>query len=474
MNDNERLKFHHCDSKGRPKRVYDYAILEYLKERQPMFFMGGALYLYENGAYHLNKSGNKLRSMIKDCILPEFRTSRAINQVYGLFETDAELEKTYEQINQYPALWICFKNCMFDAIENKRYPLRPEYFCVNQIPWDLPEKSDVGAGKVTEDYFSTAMSAEDRITIFEHLGLSMTRFNGYRKFIVLKGKGGTGKSRIIKLFENVLGKENCSNVSLQALSERFQAIGLLGRLLNTCADIPSEPIKNAERLKLLTGGEDTINDCFKGRDFVNFVSYAKLLFSSNALITSLDEKSNALFDRVIYIEMMNTPSKADRFLDDKLRREIPYIITLALDGLRKLVADNGYFESARSQQLVMQMYRNSDTVKAFLNEQVVFADGARVKSGELYGAYEKYCAGEKRTALGRNTFFGNLESKGYQSKHTNAGDFFAGMRLKTLQDVREESGENDLPGFIPISNAEQTVFDFAGIRGEQLIHTARG
>ena len=156
----------------------------------------------------------------------------------------------------------------------------------------------------------------------------MTRLN-FQKFLILKGSRGTGKSVVIHMFEKVIGTGNYSNVPLQKLEEKFYSIQLLGKLLNLCADINASPMKTVNTIKLITGG-DSLTDSYKGRDVVTFEPYARLFFSCNAIPLSLDEKSNALFERIILIEMDNRPEKPDRQLIIKIQNEMPYIIQQGL------------------------------------------------------------------------------------------------------------------------------------------------
>lgn len=165
----------------------------------------------------------------------------------------------------------------------------------------------------------------------------MTRCN-FQKFIILKGGRGTGKSVVVRLFENVIGTGNYSNVPLQKLEEKFYSIQLMGKLINLCADLNGNPLKTVNTIKLITGG-DSLSDSYKGRDVITFTPYARLLFSCNSVPISLDEKSNALFERIILIEMDNRPEKPDRQLEDKLKDEIPYIIGQALKELKELLKE---------------------------------------------------------------------------------------------------------------------------------------
>lgn len=270
MDDSFKLKFHLLDGKGKPCGVFDDAILRYIKENYNLFFIAGTPYHYTDGVYRADFSGAKLKTLIKSLILPRFVKSTTITRIYQLFAMDFELEKRYEEINQYPVQWIPFKNCFLDSKTGETYEHKPEYYCINQIPWNYEPDREY-CGIETEKFFKSAMSTEDRKTIFQYLGLCMTRCN-FQKFIILKGSRGTGKSVIVRLFENVIGAGNYSNIPLQKLEEKFYSIQLLGKLVNLCADLNGNPLKTVNTIKLITGG-DSISDSYKGRDIITFVPY---------------------------------------------------------------------------------------------------------------------------------------------------------------------------------------------------------
>lgn len=427
MDESFKIQFHILDNKGRPVGVFDDAILDYVKKNYNIFFMAGTPYFYSGGVFNADYSGARLKTLIKGMIVRRLIKSTTITRVYQLFAMDYELEKTYDEVNQYPKHWIPFKNCMFDSKTGQTYEHKPEYLCINQIPWNYEPDKEY-SGEVTEKFFASAMSAEDRKTILQFLGLCMTRCN-FQKFIILKGSRGTGKSVIVRLFENVIGPGNFSNVPLQKLEEKFYSIQLMGKLINLCADLNGNPLKTVNTIKLITGG-DSLSDSFKGRDIVTFVPYSRLLFSCNTVPISLDEKSNALFERIILIEMNNRPETPDRQLEDKLFAEIPYTIQQALKELRELFEENALFESQRSRELVAELYADSDSVQAFLQEQTVKDIEKSIKTTELLEAYKKFCEETEREPLSRTRFYANLKNKGFGKKIVHGIEYFSGIGFK--------------------------------------------
>lgn len=319
---------------------------------------------------------------------------------------------------------------MYDARTQECFSHNPDYYCINQIPWDFPKGEFTG--KETEKFLADAMSIEDKKTIFQYLGLCMTRLN-FQKFLILKGSRGTGKSVVIHMFEKVIGSGNYSNVPLQKLEEKFYSIQLLGKLLNLCADINASPMKTVNTIKLITGG-DSLTDSYKGRDVVTFEPYSRLFFSCNAVPLSLDEKSNALFERIILIEMDNRPEKPDRQLISKIQNEIPYIIQQGLKGLHELLENNELYESPRSRELVEELYSDCDSVQAFIRECLQRDIKAQIRTKELSDSYKKYCQDSEREPLSRNNFYRNLKDKGYGKKTIHGNEYIVGLKFKEKEE----------------------------------------
>jgi putative DNA primase/helicase len=75
---------------------------------------------------------------------------------------------------------------------------------------------------------------------------------------MLLGPGSNGKSVLLKLIVSLLGRDNVSSVTLQALSDdRFAKAQLFGKLANVAGDLDSKPVEKSGAFKMLTG-EDVI------------------------------------------------------------------------------------------------------------------------------------------------------------------------------------------------------------------------
>lgn len=425
----EQKGFCQLNDKGEPKGIKDSKICDYVKEHHPLFVLGGSIYTYQSGAYFLDENEARVCKIIKDMIPECMYNVYNLKRVIKLFLMDIDLIRHFEDLNNFPDNWVCFRDCMFDVITGEKIAHKPEYLCINQIPHNAPDMNDTGGGEVFEKYLAETMGADDRKTILEYLGLCLTKNNSFQKFVILTGARGTGKSVLLRLFGAIIGNDNISAVPLQNISEKFHAIQMLGKLLNSCGDLPGQALQAVDKIKQITGG-DMIIDSYKGKDCVCFTPYCKLLFSANTVPISLDEKSNAFFERVIIVRMDHPAKKPDRNLDAKLRTEIPYILRICLLALRELYENGSLYESELCRESVAQLYRDSDSVKAFLFAHTKKAIGEKIKPCDLYSKYKTFCEDEERTALSRNSFYRNIAGKNITKKVVHGSEYFSDIGWK--------------------------------------------
>lgn len=427
----DHMRFCRIGADGAVKGILDLEIVRYLMETVCMFVIGRELYVYRGGVYVLDCDCVYIKSIIQRLIPDRFVTYRNLGAVCGLLIDQQDLQKTLEDLNNYPPWWINFQNGMFDVKEWKLWKHRPEYMSVNQIPHELDMSLQrEGLGTETGKFLATSIpNADDRYMLWQYIGYCMTRDTSLQKMLIIRGIGGTGKSRIINLIQEIVGSRNYSNISLQDLNQKFYPSMLFGKLLNACADISSDALTSVDNIKKATG-EDVMIYEKKNKDPQSFRSYAKLIFSANKIPLNLDEKSNAFYRRLLILEMNIAPDKPDPALDDKLRQEIGGSIWEALGHLKKMYEQGSISESRSSREQVEELHRAADTVKAFLDECTEHKPGARIARKLLYEEYVTYCKACGRKEHSSNPFYKNLEEKGYRCKRTADNRYILDIQLK--------------------------------------------
>lgn len=427
-------QFHLTNKSGDPTGVYDYAIFEYLVERFDMFVIASTPYIYQDGCYHADEHGTKLKTEIRKLIYPQFIRSTTVERIFRLFLQADEIQAKPEELNQYPKHWINFQNGFYDCIGGKdgeekgMLPHSPKYKAVNQIPHEYHPEEHL-TGKAIEDWLSFIVpDADDREMLLQFCGYCLTRDTRQQKFLILCGVGGSGKSTLIRLLESIIGADNISHISLKEMTQRFAPYGLMGKLLNSCADLEIGALEDTSLLKRILG-EDSMRAEPKGVDGFSFTNYARLIFSTNELPLIISERTNGFFRRLLVLKMDTQPKEARHDFLDSLLAEKDYFIHLCVDAVTRMYESGTIVTSGNSERAVQRLRTDSDSVESWISEKCILDADARTERGALFNNYETYCTIQDRTALKRNSFYRSLASKGYQEKRTAEARYFLGITI---------------------------------------------
>ena len=444
-------KFHRYNEKGKRIGVFDMEIVDHLIQTVPFFMVGSTVYIYNHGVYEEDINGNRLKYQIQKLLYRDCIKSNTIQAVYNLLVSQPQVHRSFSDLNNQPSHWVNFLNGYYDVLTNEMIEHDSKYLSINQIAFNYyPERKQevLAGGEAIKKYLSISLpDKEEQMTFWQYMGYCMTTDTRFQKFLTFKGQGGTGKSIAVSLFQYIVGQNNSSCVSLQDLNMRFYPTILFGKLLNACADIPSIRMESDDIIKKATG-EDCMLYEKKGKDPTMFFSYAKLLFSANKIPKYSGDKSNALYRRMLILEMNHIipENQKDRSLKEKLYVEGDYAIHMAMIALRKLFEDEHFTESTHSIMCVEKLRPSSDSVQAFLAEKTQRKEKSSILRSRVYEAYVQFCEGYGREPLNKANFFEDMEDKGFSTKKTNKGIVY--------RDI--EWTEAD---FIPIESEDENPFE---------------
>ena len=211
------------------------------------------------------------------------------------------------------------------------------------------------------------------------MGYLLIPSTAFRKFFVFLGEGANGKSTLIEVIVEMLGRENVSHQSLHALAQRdFSKAELFGKLANTCADLESKDVKDSGLLKQIVAG-DSMQYEKKFLDPFSGPATARLLFSANTM-PPIHDTSKAMADRIILIEFPRRFEEGaqDKTLIHKLttKEEIEGILVrYAIPGLQTLLGAGQFDIPKRSRQLLKEYRRQCDHFTDFIEKCVVIDHG---------------------------------------------------------------------------------------------------
>lgn len=373
-------------------------------------------------------------------------TSRNVDAIYNLILSEISIAKTDEHINERPKHWIHFRNGYFDYKNEEWFEHDPDYYDIAVLPWEYRPNlyptnhrlEYIGGlcGTVEKELlFDSVFNAdtlggeENRKMILQYMGYAMTLDTSLQKFLMLVGSGGTGKSTLLWILEEILGQKNISHVPLQDLQDRFSASSLYLKQANICADLPLSALKEIDVLKKLTG-EDTISVDVKNKARFDFKSFARFFFSANDVPLNIGDRSNAFYRRLMIVKMNRPPASPDPYLKEKLKAEIPNIISKIVDEL--VLSGGKVEESTTSKELVKSAQKNSDSVEAFIDECCIRDADVRTNRVVLYNQYIMYCTHEGRASLSNQNFYRALETKGFSKVSGKGTREFKGLKISNV------------------------------------------
>lgn len=395
-------------AKGTPTNINHRAICDYFVNRGDIFVLGGECYQYRDGVYV--EASSHVRNTIKDMIVVDtLITQNRIMECYRLICDDVRLQRSTAELNRDKNL-INFQNGVWDIERGELIPHDSKYLQTLQIPHSVGEYKPFTETRLYNFFKKTHLPKEDIKMLLKYMAYCLTLDYGLKTFMILCGQSNTGKSVLIRFFENLVGKQNVSSLSMHELNMRFYPSQLYNRLLNSCADNSSLPLSSIENLKKITGGDQIMHEK-KGKEPFFFVPFCKLIFSFNQLPLQLEEKSNAFYKRMRILFMntelfLNNDYVNDLCSEEGVSEIIPYLLhLLPVKDIPRTTTSDKYVEALR---------QDSDSIHAFLSKHCEIGPGLSVEKNALYEAYCRFCVDTGRENSKKHSFMRNIRSQGFK------------------------------------------------------------
>jgi len=322
------------------------------------------------------------------------------------------------------------------------WELRPhvkEHYRTTQIPTKYVIDAECPrTEKFLEEITAGDPDALDKmILLCECAGYCLLSTAKFEKFFLLEGGGSNGKSIFMGLVADLVGRENVSAIPPSRFGDKFSVAHLNGKIANIVSEIGIGAEISDSDLKALTSG-DLVSAEQKFKEPFEFRSFATNIFGTNHGLRTKDF-SEAFFRRAICIPFSHTfqEKDQDKNLSEKLRAELSGFLNLALEALAG-VLKRGHFTRTESSQRAWEQWRlQTDQIRAFCEDKIIFETESETPTGELFSAYTEWAEdmGIKRT-VAKNSFSSRMARLGADQKKGKGGlRILAGVRLRTEMDV---------------------------------------
>lgn len=314
------------------------------------------------------------------------------------------------QVAASPPSLLAFANGVLDVRTMELLRPNEGHVITNVVPHDW----DCSAYDATVDGFLdsvSAGSAQVRANLEEIVGMCMYRSNEFGQCPVLIGAGSNGKSTYIHGLRNVLGADNVSSLDIGVLGRPFQAGRLVGKLANLGDDISNERLSGdvLAVFKKVVTGEWVYTDVKNGEGF-DFRPICTLVFSCNEF-PALGDSSEGMMRRLFPVPFDARFSRTSPGYDPRLWERLctegaaRYLVRLGVEGLQRLLEQNGLTPNPRSEELVAEVRTDNDSILQWLEEESV-TGGELVGEiiSEVYDRYARWCDDGRLRPFGRKKF----------------------------------------------------------------------
>ncbi len=342
--------------------------------------------------------------------------------------------------------WLSFRNCLLSLVPNDGTRARlhhtPNLFCTMSLPfaYDPEAESPETWIEFLASTWPGDAGADAAALLGEWFGYVLSRDMTHHKMLWLIGPTRSGKGLISRILTALVGSDvNCSP-TLANLGDRNGGQVLIGKRLAVIGDARLSKRRHdtpaiIERLLSISGGD---HQTFPRKYLPDWegVPEVKFVLLSNELPPLADE-SGALLGRLLLLNTTRSHlGKEDRFLESRIRRELPGILNWALDGLERLNAQGRFTEPECSRAMLDAFRSMSAPLSAFVAECCTLAEDAVVERGVLYGAYLQWAEEEgiskpyDRARFGRALKSAFPSVGDYQSgRYDNRARYYSGVKL---------------------------------------------
>jgi len=358
-----------------------------------IIYFGGLIYLWRKKGVWQKVDDQEVKKKIHNIIGDNENINQGvINSILSMLQTKAFLPNHRFDIVTNTI------NCLNGELEwtkEEGWTLKThnkEHYRTTQIPVVYnPQARAPRFGKFLNEIFA---GDKDRILkaalICEILGYTLLSTCLYEIFILLIGPGANGKSVLMRTVESLVGRENVCGVQPSQLDNKFQRAHLHGQLANVVTEIREGYKINDAQIKALASGELTTAE-HKHKTPFDFHPFATGWFGTNHMPHTQDF-SEALFRRAIIIPFNKifNQKEQDKHLIDKLKKELPGILNMALAGLEQVFLRGGFTRTIECEDAKKRWRLECDQAAQFVEDCCEFGPDFYESSKNIYENYQRW------------------------------------------------------------------------------------
>ena len=271
---------------------------------------------------------------------------------------------------------------------------------------------------------------DDQAVLQEFAGYPFLPHYKFQKALMLKGGGSNGKSVFFNIISTIFGgvgqdgRGYVSSTDPSKWAKDFRLMSLRHSWLNISYDMEAD-MRGAEGIfKKVTAGE-VLEDSYKHKDPIAFHTRSKLMMACN-FFPQVNDTSDGFMRRWLIVELpmrfvekgkarqFTNDRELDPNLEDKLMKELPGILNWMLEGLQRLIKQDGFTHTANQDRLILEFRQANNPLYSFVDEkQEVFNgsdEGHIVPRHAIFALFSEWAEKNKILPLPSNRFYSNMRS----------------------------------------------------------------
>lgn len=302
---------------------------------------------------------------------------------------------------------INVKNGVYSLKDDKLHLHSPKYYSSVQLDIELPKDFEAVKekykGGVFDRFFDQFTSGDEKAKelLLRFFGLMMSNIPGYsvkKGLFLVSKKGNTGKSLLKNLITDIVGQRHVMNLDLQQIEGRWGTGLCYKKRIVGSGDQSVSGVRELATFKQMTGG-DVLFAEKKGKDGFSYVFDGVFFACANQMPKFGGDRGEHLYDRfVIFEPQYSVPyEQQDRLLLERLKKEKQYIAVLAIEALKRLIADGMVLPDIEATKKARALYkRDNNTFALFCSECVTplnrkSAGAFAVSCKTLFDIYKSWC-----------------------------------------------------------------------------------
>lgn len=281
--------------------------------------------------------------------------------------------------------------------------------------------------------FSEAREPDEMVRHWHELvGYTIQPSRPHALIVVLLGRGGNGKTKLVETLFRLMGKQSACFMNIERLSDRFGLAGLRGKLMFVDDDVkmrlrlPEEVLKKISEVKEVTAEA-------KYKDPVTFTSRAIPYLLCNG-IPHLQDPSDAILRRLQVFPFKKQFKGSDRdptLFEGIWIEELPGILNRALEGWGRLQERGDFAQPNDVKRETKKWVNQAHPVSTFVEEATERDVAGKVLLSRLYDLFRDWAkeAGIQRPVQ-RTQFSQELEHLGFEVKKSNGQKTVYGLTLR--------------------------------------------